>query len=759
MSLRKVPCIILIAAIAMTLVGFDGCNGADNGTAEGAIDIANAGINEEKIDMEGVANVSENAFTKYYHPVRVTVDPNVPAYDLPVDLATATNYKEFTQAFDTQPAQLALLRQNGFVTTDFRERFDEVAGTYKYLKDSDVPVFITTDSLLHLYHVQFGKTLKDIEQNRFYPDLITLTDLMQKASQDQYDTLSGALHDAARQNWAYFTVARVLLEPDFTIPEPIKADVAAELRLIDAHSGQVPSPIFTYIENYSQYVPRGHYTRSEELKRYFKAMMWYGRIGMLIVGKDLNPDAVISQEEADRQTMQAALIAGLLNSTSDEMAVASEIWNKIYQVTAFYVGIADDLTPADYSAALNQVLGASWSWQALAEEGTLDKLREQLATFGSPRIYGGLGAVTMQPPFTPDQLKEALAITAGLRFMGQRYVPDSYMAQKVLTPSVGAYQGAGKPFTMARTPMGDIRGFPRGLDILNAMGSERAAEILAAEGDTEYPDYDLRMGELRAQFAAMGENAWNQNLYWSWLHALDATIRPVSGDGWPTFMTTQAWQDKNLNTALASWAQLRHDTILYAKQTSTLEAAAMPPQAEPVVGYVEPVPEFYARLLTLTNMTRDGLNALVVLDEAGDRRLKSLASILQRLLDISQQELANQELSDKDYQFIANFGEELEWVVAGVEEEGLETTIIADVHTEANTQQVLEEGTGYLRVMFVAYKHPRGHLLLGAGPVLSHYEFKQPMANRLTDEAWKDMLMSERPPADAPWVSSFYAPR
>ena len=32
------------------------------------------------------------------------------------------------------------------------------------------------------------------------------------------------------------------------------------------------------IEDYSQYIPRGHYTRSEELKKYFKAMMWYGRL-------------------------------------------------------------------------------------------------------------------------------------------------------------------------------------------------------------------------------------------------------------------------------------------------------------------------------------------------------------------------------------------------------------------------------------------------------------------------------------------------
>ncbi|MGL1562999.1 DUF3160 domain-containing protein, partial [Vibrio parahaemolyticus] len=50
----------------------------------------------------------------------------------------------------------------------------------------------------------------------------------------------------------------------------------------------------------------------------------------------------------------------------------------------------------------------------------------------------------------------------------------------------------------------------------------------------------------------------------------------------------------------ASWAQLRHDTILYAKQsyTMTKERSAVN-RPRPVQGYVEPVPEFYARLLTL----------------------------------------------------------------------------------------------------------------------------------------------------------------
>ena len=104
-----------------------------------------------------------------------------------------------------------------------------------------------------------------------------------------------------------------------------------------------------------------------------------------------------------------------------------------------------------------------------------------------------------------------------------------------------------------------------------------------------------------------------------------------------------------------------------------------------------------------------------------------------------------------DYQ---NFGDELNDVITDVEDKAKKTTIIADVHTDGNTMQVLEEGVGYVDLMVVAYKLPDGRVLLGAGPVMSYYEFKQPMDERLTDEAWRKMLVQD-PPKRPEWVSNF----
>jgi len=221
-------------------------------------------------------------------------------------------------------------------------------------------------------------------------------------------------------------------------------------------------------------------------------------------------------------------------------------------------------------------------------------------------------------------------------------------------------------------------------------------------------------------------------------------------------MQTDAWQDKELSTSLASWAELRHDTILYAKQSYTMVETAMPmpPEEKPVVGYVEPVPDFYSRLLALTKMTNQGLDEMEVLDPTSKARLTELESILSRLQAISEKELENEELTEEDYEFIKNFGDQLEGVITDVDDKARKTTVVADVHTDGNTEAVLEEGVGYVDMIVVAYKLPDGRILVGAGPVMSYYEFKQPMYDRLTDEKWREMLKAN-PPGKPEWASTY----
>ena len=742
-------------------------------------------------------------FANYYSYTPLDAAARAAPYKLPLKRGDISNFDDFTEKIPLKQKALKLLEKNGFVVIDnpFNSEEENITIPYEILKDIEVPIFITTDSLLHLYHIQFDETLRQIEEKEFYDDIWDISKTLLDESIKEYKNAIGDLKEALKRNTAYLATALSLLKPGkdqlcknekecgdpdlaatffskddfekytFVVPDFVKDDVEKELKLIEKHEGFSGSPIFIYREDYSQYVPRGHYTRSEKLKNYFKTFMWYGRLSMLLKGTDqveagelcngIPPcTALISLYDAKIQTMQAAIIA----SKFDEAETLLLKWDRIYSVTAFYVGFSDDLGPYEYIEALNYLFNGNFNTAYLTDE-SIGRLKAKLAEKRSPKIYGGTGEVELWPPFTPEQADEILEVTKGFRLMGQRFVPDSYMFSELVSPSVGMFAGdsCGQVFTCEMTQGGPARVFPRGLDAMALLGSGKALQLLRGLGDTEYKGcdkqgdvvtYDTQFNKLNQEFSAIDEYGWQKNLYWSWLYSLKALLQDF-GSGYPSFMQTDSWQYKELTTALASWTELRHDTILYAKQSYTATCGLPPPPPEnSVVGYIEPAAEFYNRLLALTKMTNIGLGEMNVLDKASTERLDSLEDILIWLLHLSVKELNNEELTKNEYAFIKNFGERLNEVIADVDEKAKKTTIVADVHTDQNTKQVLEEGVGYVKLMVVAYKVPDGRILAGAGPVMSYYEFKHPVKDRLTDEKWRELLV-ENPPNEPEWAVNY----
>ncbi len=112
-------------------------------------------------------------------------------------------------------------------------------------------------------------------------------------------------------------------------------------------------------------------------------------------------------------------------------------------------------------------------------------------------------------------------------------------------------------------------------------------------------------------------------------------------------MRTQAWTDKDLQTALGSWTELKHDTILYAKQVMAEMGGGAP--GGPPHGYVEPNPEAYARLRALAMMTKSGLANRNLLSATTGGNLDNLIDLLSFLQNISEKELSGQAISDDEY--------------------------------------------------------------------------------------------------------------
>ncbi len=233
--------------------------------------------------------------------------------------------------------------------------------------------------------------------------------------------------------------------------------------------------------------------------------------------------------------------------------------------------------------------------------------------------------------------------TQGFRFMGQRFTLDQYVFGELIFRKVGTLDFP--------------RALPKGLDLLAAMGSEEAYSILDEMGETEYENYDKQMQKVRKEIADFGMDSWTQNLYWSWLYAMQPIFEP-KGAQYPAFMQNQPWLRKDMATALGTWTELKHDTILYAKQVMAEMGGGG--DEEPPHGYVEPNPEAYARLLALAQMTHAGLEARGLLDATTRANLENLIDQLLFLLDISQKQLNGGEITDDDYWRLTYYGGWLE---------------------------------------------------------------------------------------------------
>ena len=665
-------------------------------------------------------------------------------------IATAPpSIQDVYNPFLLSESQLAKLAQDGFVVSPGIEK--EFFTVYEKSRYGNVPIFVTSDALLHSYHLLFDKILRTAETEHFIPLLQALNSVLLQRTDEIYQQLQGTgWEDAARRTAAFVSVGSRLLDPSIQVPQSTSDLVDAELALIDAAGGIQPSPIFPYLgngEDYTQYIPRGHYTRSEALKAYFKSMMWYGRMTFRLTTKD--------PEAGRAETRSALLLVHALLTSQVNGQPAVQAWLDLYNPTVFFVGKSDDLNLFQYQQVMDLVYGKDAALEVIADNARLDTFIQEANKLPPPLILG------MVIQASDDEEKE----TKGLRFMGQRFVPDAYIFRQLIYRNVSTQENR--------------RGLPMGMDLFAAMGSERAYQILDRLGQTQYDKYPQQMQKVRGWLSGLTVDEWTETLYNAWLYSFKPLIE-VPAENYPFFMRSPAWLDKQLNTSLGSWAELKHDTILYAKQVyAELGGGPPPPDPVPPRGYVEPVPLFYARLSALTAMTYEGLDRRGLLSELDRDSLKRLEDLSRALQQIAEKELRGEPLIDEEYERIRFVGGELEHFVMAASDSDAEdpfapkymdeepqAAVVADVATDpdpdgdgVSNPVVLEEAVGRVNEIHVVVPivQPDGSIFweVAKGGVFTYYEFQWPADDRLTDEKWRGMLEEGQAPPLPTWTSSF----
>ncbi len=718
---RIVSAILALAVLPISLVG---CGGSIPAEMEPAKDSqiveevteepakeAGEAVKEEEAEEEMLSSLAFSgrpsllgSFGELYEE---EITPALEPYSVNEDLSNIINADQY-EWYMEDPDFKEKLVKNKFVVMPYGG--DEFFDVYEPNRYDYIPNFITVDSMLHTYHLYFGYLLKRIEKEKLSGLIGELSNEMLEGSIKQYEMLKGTeWEEAVLNNMAFFAVGLGLMDENAELPQEVAEKVADEISFIEAADGISESPIFDSEEDYSQYKPRGYYDTDEALKKYFKTMMWYGRINF-----------AQSNELMDRS---ALLITLLLNGERLEK------WEEIYQITSFFAGTSDDNGYYEYYPIVSQVYG---------EESLLDN-PEGFETYH--RLTGMLPAprINSVPVYMADSDETVEEKNTGFRFMGQRFTIDASIFAKLVYRAV------------EENSMGELRMLPDALDVPAALGSDLAMDILREDGNMDYENYEDNLNTLREEIEASPEESWNVSLYSGWLRTLDPLLEEKR-EGYPSFMQSEAWDKKKLTTFLGSYTELKHDTILYAKQImAEMGDGGEEPEVRDDRGYVEPEPVIFASLASLISATREGLASYELLDDETVSDLDILEELCIKLKTMSEKELKGELLSDEEYELIRDFGGQIEhfWQVAKRDEAQSDyfysveypAALVADIATDPNGS-VLEVGTGNPVEILVVIEVD-GKLKIAEGAVFSFYQFPWPMDDRLTDGNWRKIIGAE----------------
>lgn len=689
--------------------------------------------------------------------------------------------------------QLSVLAEQGFflaannivgeepMRDDFVDMYDNFDGSSNmYYREGDDAVFITSDTALHLYHILIDRSFQSIEETKFQPMLRAMTRSLFIDSIQKYNTATDPLmKDSYKRLAVYYLIPLVVLDAgnqsaqvnidpdnfstmaqyldaveaqkiansanDFTfalgdkiydgqkISDEIYELAVAELSLVEEAKGMKQSPLFTplrseFMNDYSQFKPRSHYNKNDILRSYFIAMMWYGRMGFPLSSPELTRDAL--------------LITAQINNLKVNDQPLSKLWSDMATVIDFFVGEVDDLTAYQYTEVINEVYGKSVNVEKFSDEALLQKFIDKAKSdLPAPKIVSELLLVFDDG----GQRDKLLADIKQFRFMGQRFTPDAYIINN-LTQGVGTPDPeTGQLLPSMPTALMPMHVLAPNNEVVKNYLDEWINDPIRIEKQGRESDKVIAkvMGKLKSEFAAYDPNIWSKNIYWNWLDTLRILLQDY-GQGYPAFMQTSAWQGKNLGTALGSFTELKHDTLLYAKQSYAELGAGAPenPELPPVVkGYVEPDVEFWNNIIALAEITRSGLESRGVFPEDYAYKYQLFIEASKFFRQLAVQELKNEKISDENFEKLRTISFSLSRIVEPVI--GQELTkrekragIIADIHTDGVTQQILYEATGKPYIIYVAVTDINGTRLT-RGAVFNHYEFTDKMDERLSDEEWQ----------------------
>ncbi|HVZ36700.1 MAG TPA: DUF3160 domain-containing protein, partial [Polyangiaceae bacterium] len=420
------------------------------------------------------------------------------------------------------------------------------------------PLYVSADALLETVHSSYDAILAQLEEQMLIPELRALLVGMRSRLPD-----AGASESTRADADLYLAVALSLLEGETAAPVAgaNAEDIASIVAQATAASGVADLELFGVKrdnEDLSQFKPRGHYTHSPALEGYFRALIWLGRVDLRLL--ETQPDG--TQVFRRGQYLAMLLLRQLVGSDFP-------LFDHIDTTIRTFVGESDSMTLSQVDALVGD-LGGAEAARAAGDHAVAAAI-----------VAGGYGKQQIASHITVNDGQVAtLPLDRSFALLGQRYIVDSDVFSEVVYDRL-----QGEPKRMMPSPLDAA---------FAALGN---AQALALHPDVEkFPELPGALARMRVLIDSHDDAFWDANLYNLWLRALRALspaadLSDPGAHGSPQITGTEAWGRRVLNAQLGSWAELRHDTLLYAKQSYTGTPGCDFPDA-----YVDPYPEVFRAL-------------------------------------------------------------------------------------------------------------------------------------------------------------------
>lgn len=694
------------------------------------------------------------------------------AGDLNLSLTNTRYLDSISFKYGLTSHELEMLGQNGFVVS---ERMKKISFGEAFLEifHKDLPVFVSTDAILHAFHVSYDRILKDAELGCLINKVKQLLQVLHSGQNILFTKYGNnpKMLTMLKDVDVYLTVPLKLFEINVNpYYQENTGVIDTILQLIYAEQ-MVPYPLFSEtckVIDWSQFKPRGHYDvepgsiSEADLPKYFRVMMWLGRTELYLMSPRSLPYLCPPQTFADlqRQIIDSYLIQELIetsNSYDDYLEIENSI--KIFAGEQDNVTL-DNLEFLKNAVSLNDADGLLDSLTVLEFQ---DSLRNQ--SFAHQLI---LSQILFNSVMNPDSIIPASAFM----LFGQRFVIDSYITGSVVFDKIW--------YNNQRV----CRLFPSLLDVLFAIGNSASAQLLISELN-EY-HYSTNLAALRYLIDSYDDEFWNANLYSNWLNIIRKLNSPQDRTTLPPFMQTAAFWQEKMNTQLSSWTELRHDNLLYAKQSYTGGTICSYPYS-----YVEPFPEFYQTLKEFSISASNKIQTINFSDPGYQYSItmyfNNLGNVMDTLKMISEKELNQELLTISEIVFLQNMiyenggggsGEPpyLGWYprlfykdhqlanpTPPYTNPGLMQSdhLVADMHTIPTDCYggfqgwIKHVGTGPINLGVFIAPWNEGVSTAFIGPVMSYYEYTTENFLRLTDQEWNNQYLQSALRPD--WVNIYLA--